>query len=291
MASIAHLSDVHFGRHDDAIVAAVESFLFDRRPDLVVISGDFTQRARVAQYRLACEFLDRLEQGGLAVIGVPGNHDVPLYDVMRRFARPLDRYKRFIDEDLCPWWENDEVAVLGINTARSFTIKDGSVSRDQMKRIRDSFAQVSAEKLRVLVTHHPLYAMPIGEEGALTKVAKRSSDALIAAAAAGVDLLLAGHFHRSFSQSALELSRGTVPHEPRPSELVENVGPALAIQAGTATSTRLRGDEQQSFNWIEASKQEIVLQIQAWEDDAFRGGPPARWSYDGAHWHREAQLA
>ena len=102
MSTIAHLSDVHFGRHDPVVVAAVEEFLFQRRPDLVVISGDFTQRARVAQYKLASEFVDRLEDGGLQVLAVPGNHDVPLYDVVRRFARPLHRYKRFIDDDLCP---------------------------------------------------------------------------------------------------------------------------------------------------------------------------------------------
>ena len=274
MARIAHLSDVHFGHHDEEVVAAVENLLFERRPDLVVISGDFTQRARVAQYRRACEFLDRLEQSGLSVLGVPGNHDVPLYDLVRRFARPLNRYRRFIDDDLCPWWENDELAVLGINTARSFTIKDGSVSRAQMQRIRECFEEVDETKLRILVTHHPLFAMPIGDEGALTKVAKRSSDALIAAASAGVDLLLAGHFHRSFSISARAL--------------VENVGPALVVQAGTATSTRLRGGETQSFNWIEAHKQGIDLQVHAWEGGEFVGGPPARWLHDGENWHAAA---
>ena len=274
MACIAHLSDVHFGHHDEEAVAAVESFLIERRPDLVVISGDFTQRARVAQYRLACEFLDRLQGAGLEVIGVPGNHDVPLYDVVRRFVRPLHRYRKFIDEDLCPWWENDELAVLGINTARSFTIKDGSVSHEQMRLIRERFGAVDPHKLRILVTHHPLFAMPIGDEGALTKVAKRSSDALIAAASAGVDLLLAGHFHRSFSQSAREMA--------------ENVGPALVVQAGTATSTRFRGGECQSFNWIEADKREVVLEVLAWEDAAFRPGPPARWSHDGENWHAAA---
>jgi 3',5'-cyclic AMP phosphodiesterase CpdA len=290
VASIAHLSDVHFGHHDDVLVAAVEQFLFERRPDVVVISGDFTQRARVAQYELACAFIDRLEKQGLQVIAVPGNHDVPLYDVVRRFVRPLHRYKRYIDDDLCPWWENDELAVLGINTARSFTFKDGSVSHEQMQLIRERFADVAEHKLRILVTHHPLLAMPLGDEGTLTKVAKRSSDALIAAANAGVDLLLAGHFHRSFSQPVMEWWAGEPQseEEPKPAELVENAGPALVVQAGTATSTRLRGGEQQSFNWIEASKDGIVLQVHAWEEAAFRGGQEARWSYDGKTWQRAA---
>jgi 3',5'-cyclic AMP phosphodiesterase CpdA len=271
MASIAHLSDVHFGRHDPAIVAALETWLAERRPDLVVISGDLTQRARVEQYRLACEFIDRLEAAGLDVLAVPGNHDVPLYDIARRFVRPLHRYRRFIDDDLCPYWENDELAVLGINTARSLTIKDGSVSHEQMALIRDCLGSKAGERLGILVTHHPLFAMPLGEEGALTKVARRSGDALIAAAEAGVDLLLAGHFHRSFSKSAREVA--------------ENVGPALVVQAGTATSTRLRGGEMQSFNWIEARPGGADIQVHAWEGGSFRGGPPARFAYDGEHWH------
>lgn len=270
MSSIAHLSDVHFGHHDPVVVEAVEQFLYERRPDLVVISGDFTQRARVAQYEMACAFVDRLEKSGLQVLAVPGNHDVPLYDIARRFLRPLDRYKRFIDDDLCPYWENDDMAVLGINTARSFTIKDGSVSYEQMHRIREAFNPVSEGKMRILVTHHPLFAMPLGDEGELTKVANRSMDALTAAADAGVDMLLAGHFHRSYSVSA--------------TEMVETAGAALVIQAGTATSTRLRGGEQQSFNWMNLQKDQVELQVQRWEEGRFIAGRPTSFRYDGRNW-------
>src|SRR3569833_3940335 len=113
MATLAHLSDVHFGAHDPDVVASLESELIARRPDLVVISGDFTQRARVEQYREAGEFLDRLDGAGLKTLGVPGNHDVPFYDVVRRFARPLNRYKRIIDADLCHWHESEDLAVIG----------------------------------------------------------------------------------------------------------------------------------------------------------------------------------
>jgi 3',5'-cyclic AMP phosphodiesterase CpdA len=264
------LSDVHFGHHDPVVVEAVERFLFERRPDLVVISGDFTQRARVAQYKEACAFVERIEAQGLQILAVPGNHDVPLYDVARRFLRPLERYKRFIDDDLCPYWENEDIAVLGINTARSFTIKDGSVSYEQMHRIREAFRSDCDDKLRILVTHHPLFAMPLGDEGELTKVANRSVDALTAAADAGVDMLLAGHFHRTYSVSAREM--------------VKTAGPALVIQAGTATSTRLRGGEQQSFNWIVASKDRVELQVQRWEDGRLVSGRPTFFTYDGENW-------
>lgn len=271
MARIAHLSDVHFGAHDPRVVAGAEAWLAERRPDLVVISGDFTQRARVAQYKAAAAFLDRLEAAGLRTLGVPGNHDVPLYDVVRRFVRPLHRYRRYIDDDLCPWFESERLAVLGINTARSLTFKDGRINRDQMALIRERFRDVPERKTKILVTHHPLFAMPIGEEGGLTKVVGRHEDALAAVAEAGVHLLLAGHFHRSFSGSAREM--------------VKKAGPALVVQAGTATSTRLRAEEAQSFNLIAAHANDSVdVQVIEWDGDAFVGRGHAAFGFDGEEW-------
>jgi 3',5'-cyclic AMP phosphodiesterase CpdA len=271
MARIAHLSDVHFGAHDPAVVAGAEAWLAEKRPDLVVISGDFTQRARVAQYREAGAFLDRLEAAGLKTLGVPGNHDVPLYDVVRRFARPLNRYRRYIDEDLCPWFESDRLAVLGINTARSLTIKDGRINREQMALIRERFRDVPEAKTKVLVTHHPLFAMPIVDEG-LSKVVGRHEDAIEAVCDAGVHILLAGHFHRSFSSDARKM--------------VKNAGPALVIQAGTATSTRLRAGEAQSFNLITTERNDAVdLRVVEWDGAAFhRTASHASFSFDGEAW-------
>jgi 3',5'-cyclic AMP phosphodiesterase CpdA len=267
VARIAHL-----GAHDPAVVAGAEAWLIAKRPDLVVISGDFTQRARVDQYREARAFLGRLEAAGLRTLGVPGNHDVPLFDLLRRFARPLNRYRRFIDEDLCPWFENERLAVLGINTARSLTIKDGRINHEQMALIRERFHAVPDERTKVLVTHHPLFAMPIGAEGGLTRVVGRHESALQAVADAGVHILLAGHFHRTFSASAREM--------------VENAGPALVIQAGTATSTRLRAGEAQSFNLIHARRNDTVeLQVIAWDGAAFVGRSHARFTFDGENWH------
>jgi 3',5'-cyclic AMP phosphodiesterase CpdA len=205
------------------------------------------------------------------VLAVPGNHDVPLYDVVRRFAAPLRRYKRWIAADLCPWFENDEVAVLGINTARSLTFKDGRINRDQMKLIRERFAAVPAAKTRILVTHHPLYAMPIGEGGELSEAVGRHADAIAAVCEAGVHIALAGHFHRTYAEAARKM--------------VRNAGGALVIQAGTATSTRLRNNELQSFNWIHAHRHnDIELQVIAWDGSGFRRGSHVRFGYDGEDW-------
>ncbi|MEA3031481.1 MAG: hypothetical protein QOG13_2806 [Sphingomonadales bacterium] len=278
MARIAHLSDVHFGAHDPAVVAGAEAWLIAERPDLVVISGDFTQRASVDQYREAGAFLDRLEAAGLATLGVPGNHDVPLYDIVQRFTRPLHRYRRYIDEDLCPWFESERLAVLGINTARSLTFKDGRISHEQMDIIRDRFQGVPADRTRVLVTHHPLFEMPIGEAGEASEAVGRQGDALAAVADAGVHILLAGHFHRSFTQSARHM--------------VRNAGPALVIQAGTATSTRLRDGETQSFNLIRAERNDAIeVQVIGWDGAAFQGGNSACYRFDGENWAAETSAA
>ena len=270
-ARIAHLSDIHFGANDPKIVRASEAWLQEQQPDLVIISGDFTQRARVAQFEEAAAWLNRLRAAGHRILAVPGNHDVPLYDVVRRFAAPLDRYRRYIDSDLCPWFENDSVAVLGINTARSLTFKDGRINRDQMALIRERFGAVAPSKTRILVTHHPLYSMPIGEGGELNEAVGRHADAIAAVCEAGVHIALAGHFHRTYAEAARKM--------------VQNAGGALVIQAGTATSTRLRNNELQSFNWIHAHKNnDIELQVVAWDGSGFRRGNHVRYNYDGEEW-------
>src|SRR5947209_281985 len=163
MPRIVHLSDLHFGAHDERLVAAVEAGIDELKPDLVVISGDFTQRAKTEEFKEACRFLERLREGGHEVIGVPGNHDVPLYDVLRRFLSPLARYRRFIDDTLCPIVELNGVVVVGINTARSLTFKDGRINDDQVEFIRDTFSRAPSDAVRILVTHHPLLALEVGE--------------------------------------------------------------------------------------------------------------------------------
>lgn len=268
MPRLIHLSDLHFGAHDDRLVAAVEARIDEEKPDLVVISGDFTQRARTEQFEEACDFLTRLKDAGHEVLGVPGNHDVPLYDVLRRFLSPLTRYKRYIDDTLCPYHELDGAVVLGINTARSLTIKDGRISEEQVALIRETFAR-ARDVPRILVTHHPLFALPVGEGPELGKAIGRQEMALEAIGEAGVDVLLAGHNHRASTHSARDLAT--------------RAGPALVIQAGTATSTRLR-DEEQSFNRIDIEGHRVTLTVQSWDGSAFVSGDEQSYAQEGDHW-------
>src|SRR5689334_19547152 len=247
MARLVHLSDLHFGAHDETLVEAVEWSVDRLKPDLVIVSGDFTQRARTEQFKEACSFLERLHDKGHEVLGVPGNHDVPLYDVLRRFLSPLARYRRFIDETLCPFIELPGVAVLGVNTARSLTFKDGRISEEQVEFIRETFSRTDPEATRVLVTHHPLYAVPVGDE--IERAVGRQELALDAIEEAGVDLLLACHAHHASAHHA--------------SELVTRAGGALVIQAGTATSTRVR-EQNQSFNVIDLDDGHVALTVECW---------------------------
>jgi len=269
MPRLIHLSDLHFGAHDPKLVDAVEQRIDDAKPDLVVISGDFTQRARTEQFEQACQFLERLKSAGHEVLGVPGNHDVPLYDVLRRFLSPLTRYRRFIDESLCPFHELPGAAVLGINTARSLTFKDGRINQEQVTYIRDTFSRTRADTARILVTHHPLFALPVGDGPELGKAIGRQEVALDAVAEAGVDLLLAGHNHRASTHHA--------------KDLVTDAGPALVIQAGTATSTRLR-DEEQSFNLLEVGNAEVTVAVQAWDGNGYASSDAQRFVRRGEHW-------
>ena len=271
MTRIAHLSDIHFGAHDSKIVAATEAWLEKHRPDLVIISGDFTQRAKRDEFRAASAYLNRLKTVGLKVLAIPGNHDVPLYDVVRRFATPLDRYKKYIDNGLCPWFEDDHVAVLGINTARSLTIRDGRINHKQIELMRERFGAAPADKTRILVTHHPLFAMPIGEGGELSEAVGRHEDAFIGASEAGVDVALAGHFHQTFAEA--------------PVKMVEKSGPILVIQAGTATSVRLRNDEPQSFNWLEVEPPNTLnLKVIVWDGASFVDGSERRYRLEDGGW-------
>ena len=267
MTRIVHLSDLHFGAHDERLVEAVRGEIDDLKPDLVVVSGDFTQRARTEQFREACEFLEQLRDHGHDVLGVPGNHDVPLYDVLRRFLSPLARYRRFIDRSLCPFVELPGVAVLGVNTARSFTFKDGRINKQQVEFIRESFSRVPSEAMRILVTHHPLFALEVG--GEVERAIGRQELALDAVEKSGVDILLAGHNHHASSQDA--------------SDLVTRAGGVLVIQAGTATSTRVR-EQEQSFNTIDIAEHGTTITVNAWAGDQFRASDARAYRWQEGRW-------
>ncbi|GGE69569.1 metallophosphoesterase family protein [Massilia psychrophila] len=250
MRTLVHLSDLHFGRVDDALLAPLREQIEAIGPDVVVVSGDLTQRAKSAEFGAARAYLDTLP--GPQII-VPGNHDISLYNVFRRFVQPLKRYKRYITDDLDPIHVDGEIAVLGINTARSLTFKDGRINKEQVAKMHQELAGLDPAITRIVVTHHP-FDLPRNAKDA--DLVERAPMAMAAFAECGVDLLLAGHLHLSHADSTAE----RYPF----SEYA-----ALVIQAGTATSTRARG-EVNSFNAIRVEPARVEVDRYSWDVQAAR---------------------
>jgi 3',5'-cyclic AMP phosphodiesterase CpdA len=245
MRTIVHLSDLHFGRVDEALLAPLRELVTRLAPHVVVVSGDLTQRAKSEEFEAARAYLDTLP--GPQII-VPGNHDISLYNVLRRFLQPLERYKRYITTDLSPIHVDDEIAVLGINTARSLTFKDGRVNEEQVAEMRAALAGLDKNITRVVVTHHPFDLPESAEEKDLVD---RAPMAMKAFAESGVDVLLSGHLH---------LMHGSSTADRYPiSEYA-----ALVVQAGTATSTRGRG-EVNSFNLLRVEADRVEVDRYGWD--------------------------
>lgn len=245
MRTLVHLSDLHFGRVDPILLDPLRELVQRIAPHVVVVSGDLTQRAKSEQFIAARAWLDSLPQPQIIV---PGNHDISLYNVLRRFLRPLQRYQRYITEDMNPLYVDEEIAVLGVNTARSLTFKDGRVNWDQVRHVRAILSDLEPHLTRIIVTHHP-FDLPLSADH--VKLVDRAPMAMQAFAECGVDLLLAGHLHTSHAASTAQRY-----------QISEYA--ALVVQAGTATSTRGRG-EVNSFNVIRIDAGRIEVERYGWD--------------------------
>ena len=247
MRTLAHLSDPHFGRIDLATVQALIATVTQARPDIVVVSGDLTQRAKAREFQEARAFLDVLPSPQIVV---PGNHDVPLYNVLARALRPLRNYQRYISRDLEPFYSDEEVAIVGVNTARSFTFSSGRINRRQVVRSCTRLEAGGENRTRIVVSHHP-FDLPETHE--LHGLVGRADMAMAGFACCRVDLILSGHLHISHSSQS-------APRDDTPGY------PALVIHAGTATSTRTRG-ELNSFNIIQVDGSSVSIQCLEWNPE------------------------
>src|SRR5688500_6189665 len=243
MRTIVHLSDLHFGRVNPALVDPLIRTVREVEPNLVAISGDLTQRARSYQFRQARSFLDSLPKPQIVV---PGNHDIPLHNVFARFFEPLTKYKRFITDDLQPTYEDGEMIIIGVNTARSLVVKGGRINQSQVSRLREKFCSFGSGVVKVVVTHHP-FDLPEGHDE--RDLVGRAKMAMSGLAECGADLFLAGHLH--------------VSHTGHTKRYNIHGHSALVVQAGTATSTRERG-EANSFNFLSIAYPEISVEMFVW---------------------------
>src|ERR1044072_1453198 len=243
MRTILHLSDLHFGRVNPLLLDPLLKIVKEIGPDLVAVSGDLTQRARSHQFQQARSFLDDLPKPQRVM---PGNHDIPLHHVFARFFEPLTKYRRYITTDLQPVYADEEMVVVGVNTARSSVFKGGRINQDQVSRLREKFCALESDVVKAVVTHHP-FDLPEGYDD--RHLVGRAKMAMTALAGCGADLFLAGHLH--------------VSHTGHTQRYNIQGHSALVVQAGTATSTRERG-EANSFNVIHIAFPEIAVERFVW---------------------------
>jgi 3',5'-cyclic AMP phosphodiesterase CpdA len=265
MKTVAHISDLHFGAEVPAVAAALREDLNSLSPDLVIASGDFTQRARRAQYAAARDFLKKLPQPQLII---PGNHDIPLYDVIRRFVSPLGRYRRYLSPDLNPVFSDDELFVVGLNTARSLTWKNGRISHEQLQYLQRHLA-TAGTRLKIVVTHHPFIPPP---NGAGIDLVGRAALAIPILVEHNVDLLLAGHLHHGYVGD----TRAHYPGSTRG---------LIAVQAGTAISHRVR-HEPNAYNLLRLERQRIQIETRVYKDSAFIPLSLTTFKRHDDHWLR-----
>jgi len=235
MTVILQISDPHFGTEIPAIVEALVALAHELRPDLVVLSGDITQRARRAQFEAAGTFVKRLGAGRL--LAIPGNHDIPLFDVFTRLFDPYAGYRREFGADFAPRFEAPDCLVLGVKTTRRYRHVDGEISSEQRARIATELQNAAPSQLRIVVLHQPVCVPRASEEH---NVVHGNRAAVRAWSEAGADVLLAGHIHLPF---VLPLHEVMAPL-PRP---------LWAVNAGTAVSRRTRRDAGNSVNVLRTS--------------------------------------
>ena len=227
MSVLLHISDPHFGTEQAPVVEALARFALQQRPDLTVLSGDITQRARPAQFQAARRFVDRL---GTPVLAIAGNHDIPLLDLHARLLAPHARQRAAFGDELEPVFSSTDLLVVCVNTTRRWRHKNGAVSAHQIERAAQLLADALSTQLRLVVVHQPAEVerpqdVPdrlLGHEAALRRWAE-----------AGADLVLGGHIHLPYVMAITRFAR-----------------PLWVVQAGTAVSSRVRAGIPNSVNLV-----------------------------------------
>ena len=253
--AVVHLSDLHFGREDRRVVSALVDEIARLVPDLVAVSGDLTQRARRAQFARARDFLDALPFPRLVV---PGNHDVPLFNLVARLLDPLGGYRRAITTELQPVFIDDMLVVVGMDTTKPLRWKAGRIPIAELDRLRSVLRDAREDAIKIFVGHHPFDLDDEDAQSAADGAAVNTSKperALEALTRAGIDAFLTGHLHVSYT--------GHTAHRYKIAGRS-----AIVVEAGTATSTRLR-ENANAFNVLRIERDDITVERREWHGSGF----------------------
>jgi 3',5'-cyclic AMP phosphodiesterase CpdA len=237
MSVLIQLSDPHFGTEQPQVVAALTALVKQQQPNLLVLSGDITQRARPAEFHAARSFMDSLQ---IPFVAIPGNHDIPLWDIWSRLRKPYARHIAAFGTELEPCFCSSELMLICINTTRPWRHRNGEISTQQINRVADLLSRASVKQLRIVVVHQPV---AVSRPADAIHLLRGHTHALPTWAKAGADLVMGGHIHLPYLLPLQGLAR-----------------PMWAVQAGTAISSRVRRGVPNSVN------------ILRWGVDAARGG-------------------
>lgn len=252
MTVLLQISDTHFGTEQASVVEALLHLAREQRPDIAILSGDITQRARASQFRAARQFIDDLAISPTLV--VPGNHDIALLNVLRRLFAPYGHYRRTFGDDLEPAFESPALLILCVKTTRRYRHVQGAVSAQQIERVARRLRTANPAQLRIVVTHQPVHVIQPGDEENLLR---GHAEAVQAWSCAGADLILGGHIHLPYTR----------PLRERFADLPRAV---WSVQAGTALSWRIRRGAPNSVNLIRYEHTRVP-----------RHCIVERWDYDG----------
>jgi 3',5'-cyclic AMP phosphodiesterase CpdA len=260
---LAHLTDLHFGAEDPAVVAGLRTDLAAQDVDRVLVSGDLTMRARTAQFHAARAMLDSI---GCPWTCVPGNHDLPLDRVLSRATRPLRGYRRIIDVQPEPLVRVDGLQVLGLSTARRYLWKGGRIDPGQVAGIAAAYEPPA--RLRVLMLHHPVFR---SAQRPRERIVRGAEQALHAAARAGVDVVLCGHDHVQAQADLSAMWPGLRRH-------------MIGVMSGTACSVRVRAGESQSYTILELSGECLAIRVRIWRGSRFETLDETEWRRSADGW-------
>jgi len=275
--NILQISDVHFGPYyvpeaGEALLRAVQEL----ESDIIIVSGDFTQRAKREQFAEARKFLDRLPDRPTVV--TPGNHDVPLYRVFERLFKPYDLYREYISKDLDMVLQSEQAVIVALNSTKPLqAVVNGRIARWQLQFAADAFRDAPPDALRIVVAHHHFAPAPDYEGGQVMPKAKRAIDCFTDLK---VDMVIGGHLHRAYIGNSLDV----YPGEDRDHGII-------IVQSGTSTSRRGRAREREknSFNHIRVAEGVVRITHYMYFSDLDGFAPVSRHLFPraGTHYLRE----
>jgi 3',5'-cyclic AMP phosphodiesterase CpdA len=249
---LLQVSDLHMGtRGEPEVEDDVRRLVFELEPELVVASGDLTHRNRRHQHELAASFLRSL---GRPLLVVPGNHDIPMLPPAR-LARSFAEFERIWGETE-PVHKSDRLVAVGLNTVVPWWHQRGRLRRAQLERAGRELGAAPRGALRAVVVHHHLPNAPWRTGKRHVPARTRALEAL---AAAGAELVVAGHVHQSVVVERREL------------RVVDGAaaGPVLAVAPGMRRPRAWRPSEVGGLNVYEADDATLRVVTYAWAGEAF----------------------